>query len=292
MSLLNADQIAARKDEIFVGGTFSKECLRSAAYDLRIRPKKLDTIGELHDTRLTLETGQHAVLQSYERIAMPWDLAGNLGAKYRMAMQGLFVVPGLFVDPGFGWVWDEDDERLKPAGRRLRFVVTNMGRKSITLQLGTGTQDDRPDHVLSIQFIELEPAKKQLPVSDVPVDAQSVAFFEDVTEMQREFRAVAATANETASSTWHVVVFGVFLLATALFGALLVEFLTLVGSGETTRKLVDGANDLDLSRPGPLIVLIVLAALALASAAYVGLRAVAIYRRLFGSRPQATRPKQ
>ncbi|MGO9763516.1 MAG: hypothetical protein ACLP1Q_19870 [Solirubrobacteraceae bacterium] len=123
MGALGKRAIEKRKDEIFVGGTFEASCLRAAVYDLRIQNKLAKTTGSLSGSTLILERGQLAVVETFERIAMPWNLTGNLGIKARLALQGLFVTQGLFVDPGFGWVGTDPNRGCPGSRRSLKAVL-------------------------------------------------------------------------------------------------------------------------------------------------------------------------
>jgi len=188
---------------------------------------------------LHLDKGQRAVLETVERFAMPWDLAGNLGIKYRMGVEGLFVSPGLFVDPGFGWVTNESSGAVEPAGAPLRFMVTNVGDRTISLQLG-----ERGTHVLGIQFLAVEAPAVQRPVNAVDVDPQGLAFFEDLRRLEAEFAAVKTFSERTEMAIERVVVFGVFLVALATVGASMSFLLAAVASG-TVDKVIKAVNGLE-----------------------------------------------
>jgi deoxycytidine triphosphate deaminase len=202
MALLGREDILTRKNEIFRNDCFDEASLRAAAYDLRLSAQgEIDTTGRVDRHRggavLILAQGQRAVLQTLETIAMPWNLAGNIGVKYRMGIKGIFVSPGLFVDPGFGWRRNDHGD-LEPTGGRLRFMVTNVGQAPVSIRLGAGG-----DNVIGVQFFDVpEPAANDRePVFPVDIDPQGLAFFDRLTQMSQSFEKVEKVAERTATAT-------------------------------------------------------------------------------------------
>ncbi|MDQ3739975.1 MAG: hypothetical protein M3389_03430 [Actinomycetota bacterium] len=289
MALLSRHDILARKDEIFRNGCFDRRSLRAAAYDLRVSAEgKIQTTGRVEPHRggaiLNLEQGQRAALETLEALAMPWNLAGNIGVKYRMGIKGIFVSPGLFVDPGFGWREGEDGV-LFPAGARLRFMVTNVGQATVPIRLGP-----EGDNVIGIQFFQVAEVEEEErePVYPVDIDPQGLAFFDELTQMSQKFERVQDVAQRTATVTELVVVGGMFVVLITLFSAFLGVILSVLSSGEAAETLVDELNDLDASKP--LTILMVLA-IFLASIGVVVLAALHTLRYLAGRLPRAERRK-
>lgn len=255
MTLLSGEQIAQRSDEIFLEDTFERKCLRAAAYDLRVRGKDIETTGSLSGDKLTLMKGQTAILETYELISMPPDLAGNIGVKYRLGIQGLFVSPGLFVDPCFGAA-DGGDKDAK-AGRRLRFTATNLSKTPISIALG-----ESGDHVIAVQFLTVDPSGPNDKIGEVAPDPQGLAFFEDLTQIETKFQGVETVAHRTQSATERVVVFGVFLVALTILGASFAFILAVVASGDAVTNTVSALNELDMSNIWTLVLVIVLGVIA------------------------------
>jgi len=244
MGLLSRSAIESRSDEIFKDGTFDLTALRAAAYDLRIREDpELKHTGRLEGRFLHLDTGQRAVLETYECIAMPWNLAGNIGVKFRKGVEGLLVSPGLFVDPGFGWGANGEDGALQPTGARLRFMVTNVGKNTISIQLGPSG-----DHVIGIQFLEVAQTDPSLPVNPVEVDFQGLAFFENLTKIENDFGEVKTSAERTRSTTEMVAEFGSFLVALTLLGVVASFLFSVLAEGDAMQNFVKAVNELDGSR--------------------------------------------
>jgi deoxycytidine triphosphate deaminase len=281
MAILDRAAIERRKDEIFACGTFSPKGLRAAAYDFRVRhDAELNTTGRVERGFLHLGKGQRAVLETYECISMPWDLAGNIGMKYRMGIEGLFVSPGLFVDPGFGWSKEDlESDPPSPEGGRLRFMVTNVGKKTISIRLGSDG-----DHVIGIQFLEVAESTPKVPIGPVDIDPQGLAFFEDLTEIEEDFGVVAKAAERTRSATELVVEFGVFLVALTTLGAIASFLLGILASGDAAANLVNALNDLDTSRPWTLAILVAILLIAIAILVYLSLGACALFRRIVNDR--------
>jgi deoxycytidine triphosphate deaminase len=261
MGLLNREQIFKRleEDEIFVPGTWEEAQLRSAGYDLRISSQVRgfnDTIfeaGEDYGDVLTLAPGDSAYVVSYEHFCMPWDLAANLGVRFRFARMGLSVLTGLLVDPGYGL----GVEGTAP-GAPLHFFVVNVGSGKIQLRLG-----ERGDEVLSIQLLETEMLEEQIPTPEpgsIKPEATLGAFqgvrqveselAENRAESKREAEklkadvvALGKVVENTNSAMQNIVVFGVFLFGVSLLGVSATILLEMLAN-QHLASAVDHLNEL------------------------------------------------
>jgi deoxycytidine triphosphate deaminase len=125
--LLNADQILERFEagSIFRPGTWTPDSLRPGGYDLRIasdrmvvpprageEPTLVYPEGRHRTEPVRLAPGDSALVSSAERLAMPADLAGNIGGKFIQSTRGLLVLTGFMLDPGYGMV--STDRGLEP----------------------------------------------------------------------------------------------------------------------------------------------------------------------------------
>lgn len=262
MGLLNREQITERleRGEIFTPGTWRKDLLRSAGYDLRISPRVRavnDTIlneGEDFGDALTLAPGENAYVVSYEHFCMPWDLAANLGVRFRFARIGLSVLTGLLVDPGYGLSTEDGAQQGAP----LHFFIVNVGSGKIQLRLG-----ERGDEVLSIQLLETQLLQKQIPTPEPGVvkPETTLGVFEGMREVKRELtesrtkskqetealKAEVMALNEvvknTNSAMQNIVVFGVFLFGVSLLGVTATILLEMLAS-ENLASAVDHLNEL------------------------------------------------
>lgn len=270
MSVLNRDQILERLDkqdpgpEIFVPGTWRKGQIRSAGYDLRVDSdvralnKKIFPNGKHVGEFLSLEPGDSAFVLSRERFIMPWDLAGNLGLRFRFAREGLSVLTGLLVDPGYGLV--PDGEEWKREGAALHFFLVNIGAGKISIRLG-----EEGDGVLSLQFLEMKPTdeRKEVSAPDDVAPATALGVYREIGilekrlkkekaktkdkfgELKSEVESLRAVVETTRSATENIVVFGIFLLAVTMIGVsltILVETL----AGENLGKIIDNVNRIHL----------------------------------------------
>jgi deoxycytidine triphosphate deaminase len=266
MGVLNHEQILGRlgRGEIFVGHSWKKDQLRPAGYDLRISPKILalnnrvfdddEDVGDL----LKLHPGDAAYVQTVEIFCMPWDLVANLGLRFGYARQGLSVLTGLLVDPGFGQESNGDDWRS--VGAPLQFFLVNVGAEDIQIKVGP-----RGDGVLSLQLLETtSPSEKKETIPQARVEPsaalwafqgseqfqrdlkqQKVATEQQFRDMKEEIKELRAKVETTESATSNIVVFGVFLLAITLAGviiSLLLDYL----SGDAFGRLVRNLDHLHL----------------------------------------------
>ena len=245
--LLNKEQILKRLERggIFLRPTWNSDYLRSTGYDLRLdsRLRALnDEIfegGREYGENLQLAPGDSACVVSYERFVMPWDLAANLGTKFRCARLGLSVVTGLLVDPGYG---QRADGAQSEEGFPLHFFVINIGSGDIAIRLG---QDG--DEVLSIQFLktaELAEKKFVSPPKDV-TPGSAVGVFKGMRELDRKVSKINTEIEGLRSATEYIVVFGVFLLAVSLIGVSATILFEALGSTHLS-EIIDSLNRIHL----------------------------------------------
>ena len=235
---------------------------------------------EIDHATIVLKKGQTVALESVELLSMPWELAANIGVKHRRAMRGLFLTPGLFIDPGFGRSFSSG----RAEGRRLKFLATNMGQDPIELRLGP-----EGDDVVGIQFFRVEGPgpKKEVRVNND--SAKGLAIFEDLARVESSVLKVEDVAHRTQSATQSVVVFGVFLVTAAMLGAIFTAIIAIAASSEGAANAVDALNELDLSRPVTIGILCCLLAVALAATTWLAIQVCVFFERCWGLRG---RPRQ
>jgi len=168
VSALARDQIAERlrspdsQQQVFRPGSWDIECVRGAAYDLRVAPDYLilpdgkrywpdapDPVDTARFAFFEIEPGQVAFVSSTERLWMPWDLVGNIAPKFRLALDGLLVMGGMLVDPGYGRFRREGSSFVpREEGERLHFQLANVGATNFRIV-------PNETSVATIQFLEI-----------------------------------------------------------------------------------------------------------------------------------------
>lgn len=250
---------------IFVHGSWDAEHIEGAGYALRLADRwlvvpKARIDGTRHHevvdggaSRLefTLAPGETAVVATEERWALTPEYTAQIGPKFRLAARGLLLVHGMVAHPCFGrrlvdgaWVPEED--------RRLQLIVVNLGSKPIELQ--------HQKTIAYAQFFRVAPSPTNIDLSGfdwleenffagtaAPLGA--IAYKTDLADVSEQMGERDAglesrlstiegdVADHVASlerqmdriqnTTMNVVVFGVFLIASVLFG-LVVEGLSSV----------------------------------------------------------------
>ena len=107
---------------------FDKDNLKGASYDLTIGGEALvsnrDEKVILAPTggSLKLEAGDFALVLTQEKVKLPLNVAGSIGMRSTLARQGLILLHGMQIDPG----WDA----------YLRFGLYNASPRKITLDYG------------------------------------------------------------------------------------------------------------------------------------------------------------
>jgi deoxycytidine triphosphate deaminase len=249
------------EQQIFKSGSWQLDRVRGAAYDLRVAsdylilpdgrrfwPGASESINRAWPTEFELKPGQVAFVSSVERLSMPWDLAGNIAPKFRLALGGLFVMGGMLVDPGYGRVSRDGTDGQDEDGERLHFQLANLGDKAFTIV---------PDEtsIAAIQFIELTGSSRNLAATvppqspsadDVPTSDRllrrlfhphaneplpQLQFFSNVSNVESdvgrlgkrvETQEIKFQASE--ASIDRIIIFGLFLVFATILGAALASF--------------------------------------------------------------------
>lgn len=266
MSVLGKKEIRRRLkradhgcEEIFREGTWDKDSLRSAAYDLRIAKTYLITSegtrywpggGPGHQKMTApfeLEAGQVAFVSTVEKLVMPPDLVGNIAPRFRRALEGILVMGGMLVDPGYTG--------------RLHFQLANVGDKPFKITPGRTS-------VAAIQFLPVfkgiadldrvpnsKPLLEELfreEVKDEPM--KQLAYFTSVGELKDEVKELNERLDDQKialssihRSTEQLVVFGVFLVVITLFGVAIGTLINAFANGSVDEAAeVVGGTELTL----------------------------------------------
>jgi deoxycytidine triphosphate deaminase len=217
--------------EILVEGTWDEACIKEASYILRVAPDGMLISGTTYppgtpfpEPTIRIEPGSIIILSTVERFKMPRDLVGHQGIRFDYAVQGLTGLMGIQVDPLFGS--NVDDERLY-----LRFA--NLGNDAVVI---------RPmEAVFNIEFqtVDGDVDRKSLDDAHGPrrptwdrllslIAKQRNPSWSYATRVQIDLKGEVERVEKVFQP---VVMFGVFLVAATLLGAVLAVLLS-VGSGD------------------------------------------------------------
>ncbi len=173
--MLGAEQIADRlaRGELFANQTWVSENIRAASYDLRMARSRYAIVrrdgthvrvgnNEADSSGQVLRPGDFALLSSEEKLTLDRSTAGLVGAKFDFIRQGMLVLTGINVDPGYG------SDGVKP----LHFLLANMGDRELPLIPGY-------TKVATIQFHDIGDTAGSFGVKPLThVDEISSQFFE------------------------------------------------------------------------------------------------------------------
>jgi deoxycytidine triphosphate deaminase len=224
-------QQAVDRDELIVGGTFKCTSLKPASYEVTIagrglitpsgKPIKPSPKGRVRKP-VVLESGDTAMFSSEELFAMPPTITGNISIRNRLAGEGLMLLSGMLIDPGYG---------AKPGERRgccLYLHVANIGREPIALRPGV-------DQIARIQFLHVDgaqsPDRGEIEHSLWHDQQQaSLGFLTDLKQLKED-------VERSDSRSGQVVLFGFVVLAAALIGAAFSTILAVVSNTELRNHL-------------------------------------------------------
>ena len=226
MCVLTGNEIKRRANEIFSNDSCNDGSFEEASYDLRVATDTYIRVGGVmyspdrnpyKEPVIVINPGELAMLPTVESFNMPKDLVGSLKIKFSHSRKGLTPLFGPKVDPYFGR--GHKDERL--------FLwVSNLGTEPVMIR--------REERVFNIQFhtlagdspdfIKKEPIGPQIESEALNLGSEPYLGF--MNEMRER---VTNDLNDRLSRVEHgtsqVVLFGIFLIASALLaGALTVLF--------------------------------------------------------------------
>ena len=104
--VLSDDKVRSFVSEgLLVVGGFDQRYLQSCSYDIRVGKRGI--LGgqgrevDLSDDLLELGPGAYAGLVSLEKLRLPLDVFARIGAKRSMSYEGIILLTGSLVDPGY-----------------------------------------------------------------------------------------------------------------------------------------------------------------------------------------------
>lgn len=107
--LLTEDDIVTMTSNgrLIVGDTFDRSSLDATSYDFRVGKRaivggqgnEIDLTKE--GARLVIETGSYAGIVSYEKVKLPNNVIGKIGSKRKLSYEGLILLSGSVIDPGY-----------------------------------------------------------------------------------------------------------------------------------------------------------------------------------------------
>ncbi|HXN39816.1 MAG TPA: hypothetical protein VN892_17410 [Solirubrobacteraceae bacterium] len=223
---------------LIVLDTFRADSLYAASYDVTIArdglilpngreipPGRADSLSGRRRP-VVLEAGDTALFSTQELFRMPDDVAGNVSIKNRLAVEGLTLLSGLLVDPGYGVEELADDEH----GCRLFLHIANASKRPILLKPGE-------DAIARIQFLPVVGGRweHRKPARASRWSEQQQASLGFLTEMKE----LKERVERTSARSEEVVLFGVVVLAIALIGATFSTILSIVTNATLSEKLHD-----------------------------------------------------
>ncbi|MBI4524753.1 MAG: hypothetical protein HY695_13195 [Deltaproteobacteria bacterium] len=222
-----------KNGEIFVEGTWDDNCVKEASYTLRVAPDGMLINGKRYppgtnypEPYIKIEPGSIAILSTIERFNMPKDVVGHQGIRFDYAVQGLTGLMGIQVDPLFGSNIEKRDERLY-----LRFA--NLGNDAVVIE--------PTEAVFNIEFqiVDGNVDRKSIDDNHGPrpptwerllrqIARQPQPSWSYVTRVQADLTSEVGRVEKIFQP---VVMFGVFLVAATVLGAVLAVLLS-VGSND------------------------------------------------------------
>jgi deoxycytidine triphosphate deaminase len=223
--------------------------VKGAAYEVRIaqdlmfitvggKSRKYE-VGEACRDPVILAPGGTALFSTAEKCCFAWDLAVIISIKWSLARQGLLVLTGGFVNPGFGLVqtgrrWNAADDE------RLHFYVINVGDRERVLNPG--------DAIASLSFLRVLGRPNRVPVeSTQALIAESygkygaltgLGFLTRLAEHSNELKRLERRIGDVEKGLQPLISFGVYVVSAALLGVVATTLLTLL-STDAVRKAAE-----------------------------------------------------
>lgn len=233
---------------------FDPQCLKPAAYDLRIAPDGLVTPegeylvpggGRLRTEPLIISPGETAFVSTYEQLRMPLNLVGNIFIKGALARLGIMLLTGSIVDPGWRAEQSTQLEGQPPTGRdgRLHFTLANLGKQPVAI-------DPMNSKVVSIQFMRIDGDPFMRIDGDgsglIDTDTDRIwdrppkgglGFVERLAHLDGTVRDLKQTVERQERATEIVTVAAFFVLATTVLGVAFASILSAASDKRVTDQV-------------------------------------------------------
>jgi deoxycytidine triphosphate deaminase len=246
--VLSRDQIQSRLGDIFERDTFDQTAIDRAAYNLRLDDQEIIADGnlyyhqenpyqiQLHHGKIELPARKVTIITSIERFHMPSDLVARGGVSLGWANKGLVGLFGPQIDPGYSGpfiavVWNSGPQNLE----------LNRGDHIIKLEFHTlekpSTEKPRPPK--SIKEMDRKITEKSL-LEDI--DQKFDAVHADVEKLKSSASESSVKLYEIEKSYQQVVLFGIFLVASAVIGLVLSQLGSQVNNltGLVDKSILEG----------------------------------------------------
>lgn len=188
---------AMDKKEIIIEN-FSEECLQPASYDMRMGKEAVKEAGKLDVEGkgvVMLNSGDLAVLGTYESVSLTRRYAGHIGLRSHYTRKGLVLLAGPQIDPGFRGI--------------LTIAVCNLGPGTIAIPY--------MEKIVTVEFFKLikEASKeysgpfqgqKTIPSEDIEfiLRAQGISISGVITELRTLSTTVAELKGSIDTMKWMI----------------------------------------------------------------------------------------
>ncbi len=255
-------QALKEPDRIFREGSWDPGRVRGAGYSVRLACDLLvvpEAPGEsryrairAQDTRksIRLAPGDSALISTVEKFSFDFNISATIVEKFTLAAQGLLMLHGGVVHPGYGREKDPQSASWIPkADERLYFIVANVGPEEIYLR--------ERDEIAYLQFFEVLPTEERQEVknlgfghlsrlfnADHNTEDGGMSYFRgvrdlradverdlkeirgDIGKLGTDVKAAETAVDRVTNASNTIVVFGVFLVGVTLLGVVLTTLLS------------------------------------------------------------------
>src|SRR6185437_15096896 len=247
--LLGRSSILRRLDsgQIFAPGTWNASQVRGAGYDIRMAsdllfmtdskgaPHKYG-LGNHHTGPVILEPSCVALVSSHERFRLPEDLGASVSLKWSLARDGILVLTGGFVNPGFGYR-KVDGRLVAVPDERLHFLIVNLSDESYVLTPHT-------TEAVSLQFFTIigsaehviaESSQEQVAAESPDAPNRALSLFPQLTAQRQLLEELQERVNRVENGTQPLVTFGIYLVSITFLGVILNGALSLVSDARVSK---------------------------------------------------------
>jgi deoxycytidine triphosphate deaminase len=220
---------------LIVNGTFEPDALQPASYDLKVARDEALVAGKRYPpgstdvlaSRVVLAPGEAAMFSTKAMFRMPATVAGNVTVKNRIATEGLMLLSGLLIDPGYGEEIKGPGPTVLKAGCRLYLHVANIGKDAITINPET-------EAIARVQFLGVVGGTLTQPEIRrsqwIDQIQPSLGFLTELKDLKEKWET-------TSNLVQYVVMLGFVVLGITLIGVSLSTILTLATNTELVREL-------------------------------------------------------
>lgn len=234
MTVLGAQEIKQRIDQLFQKGTYSEDNIGQASYDLRLGDDEFLINGVVIDEKrryITLPPRKLSQLSTIEKLKLPKDICAAVGITFSVSQLGLIPSFGPQVDPGYegrfyGVVYNLTSEPIRlEVGKKL-FKIYFMKVQGETSKINNKFLEIPKLDKIPLTILE---HTKVDSVGEVIHDIKNITI--DIKKIESKIAVFGEKLTSVEGGYKQITYFGIFVIAAGILSSSAAVIMTVLSSG-------------------------------------------------------------